>query len=197
MHRRVMEKKHGTRALPVAAGASGRARDVGRIRGWTDSTRWQGGSRGLGLSRGRGRNGPYDAHVAPTYPVLGRMLPAGGLRALRQPTTPGASGRHRATAGPWRRCLIGHRASAVQRCALRSEIQITFAELPRTLGRGWFPRASDAKRPPGKGSLCIGIASWRKIQFSGVCFSHNIRIQVLGDSAYDCLHSWAVEENVN
>lgn len=81
-----------THALPVAAGASGRIRDVGRIRGWTDSTRWQGGSRGL--ARGRGRNGPYDAHVAPTYPVLGRMLPR-GLRTLRQPTTTAASRHHR------------------------------------------------------------------------------------------------------
>lgn len=77
-----------THALPVAAGASGRIRDVGRIRGWTDSTRWQGGSRGL--ARGRGRNGPYDAHVAPAYPVLGRMLPR-GLRTLRQPTATAAA----------------------------------------------------------------------------------------------------------
>lgn len=111
-----------THALPVAAGASGRIRDVGRIRGWTDSTRWQGRSRGL--TRGRGRNGPYDAHVAPTYPVLGRMLPR-GLRALRQPTTTAASRHHRGYARPC--CLMGHhhRPSAVQWRALRSEIQIS------------------------------------------------------------------------
>lgn len=111
-----------THALPVAAGASGRIRDVGRIRGWTDSTRWQGGSRGL--ARGRGRNGPYDAHVAPTYPVLGRMLPR-GLRTLRQPTTTAASRHHRWYARPC--CLMGHhhRPSAVQWRALRSEIQIS------------------------------------------------------------------------
>lgn len=111
-----------THALPVAAGASGRIRDVGRIRGWTDSTRWQGGSRGL--ARGRGRNGPYDAHVAPAYPVLGRMLPR-GLRTLRQPTTTAASRHHRWYARPC--CLMGHhhRPSAVQWRALRSEIQIS------------------------------------------------------------------------
>lgn len=109
-----------THALPVATGAGGCIRDVGRIRGWTDSTRRQGWSRGL--TRGRGRNGPYDAHVAPTYPVLGRMLP-GGLRTLRQPTTSGASRHHRRSARSC--CLMGHRPSAVQRRALRSEIQIS------------------------------------------------------------------------
>ena len=124
-----------THALPVATGASGCIRDVGRIRGWTDSTRRQGWSRGL--TRGRGRNGPYDAHVAPTYPVLGRMLP-GGLRALRQPTTSGASRHHRRSARSC--CLMGHRPSAVQRRALRSEIQISEVRsilvVPQTLGEG-------------------------------------------------------------
>lgn len=122
-----------THALPVAAGASGRIRDVGRIRGWTDSTRWQGGSRGL--TRGRGRNGPYDAHVAPTYPVLGRMLPR-GLRALRQPTTTAASRHHRGYARPC--CLMGHhhRSSAVQWRALRSEIQISRV-CSRSRWKGW------------------------------------------------------------
>lgn len=109
-----------THALPVAAGASGRVWDVGRIRGWTDSTRRQGWSRGL--TRGRGRNGPYDAYVAPTYSVLDRMLP-GGLRALQQPTTSGAPRHHRGSARPC--CLMRHRPSAVQWRALRSEIQIS------------------------------------------------------------------------
>ena len=123
-----------THALPVATGAGGCIRDVGRIRGWTDSTRRQGWSRGL--TRGRSRNGPYDAHVAPTYPVLGRMLP-GGLRALRQPTTSGASRHHRRSARSC--CLMGHRPAAVQRRALRSEIQISeVRSMPQTLaGEGW------------------------------------------------------------
>lgn len=102
--------------LPVDTRDWARVADLACIRGRTDSPRRQGGRRGLtgSLARRRGRNGPSDAHIAPTYPIFGRVLPR-GLRVLRQPTAPGASRHHRGPAGSR---LMTYRAPTVQRRAL-------------------------------------------------------------------------------
>jgi len=59
--------------LPVDTRDRTRVSDLACVRGRTDSARWQGGRHSLtgGLTRGQGRNGPSDAHIAPTYPILG------------------------------------------------------------------------------------------------------------------------------
>lgn len=111
------EKNEERRAiLPVDARHRARVADLGCIRGRTDSPRRQGGRRGLtrSLVRGRGRNGPSDAHAAPTYPIFSRVL-SRGLRVLRQPTAPGASRHHR---GPTGSRLMTYRAPTIQRRAL-------------------------------------------------------------------------------
>lgn len=90
--------------------------DLACIRGRTDSARRQGGRRGLtgGLTRGQGRNGPSDAHIAPTYSIFGRVL-SGGLRVLREPAAPGIPRHHRGPAGPR---LMTYHTPTIQRRAL-------------------------------------------------------------------------------
>lgn len=114
--REARSDKHARDTLPVDTRDRARVRDLACIRGRTDSPRRQGGRCGLTrcLTRGRGRNGPSDAHTAPTYPVLGWVLPR-RLRILRQPAASGVSRHH---CGPaWSR-LMTYSASTVQRCAL-------------------------------------------------------------------------------
>lgn len=111
---RLNEKRIKHATLPVDT--RDRIGDLACICSRIDSSRWQSGRHSLtgGLTRGRGRNGPSNAHVTPTYPILGRMLPR-GLRVLRQPTASGASRHYRGSARPG---LMTYHVSTVQRRTL-------------------------------------------------------------------------------